>query len=438
MASGESCQQSTNHQGARCLLRLEARNLEVLAMVFLGIDWGQAMNDACLVDGAGSVLGRCRFATSVEGLETLSSLVAQHSGEVSEVAVAIEADRGLLQTALRARGYEVYVLNPMVVKAYRGRQAASGSKSDRGDAKLLADILRADRHLHRPLEVNSGLVESIRVLARAHKAAIWVRGDVLNQLRNTLRAYYPAALEAFGWREAIYETDCLSVLSLAPSPALGRSLTKRRIMAALRAGGRRRNFEWRADKIVAALRSPQLEQPPAVVAGYAAVVTDQLRIVAALNAQVRSLERQLQECVPLHPDAEIYLSLPGLGTILAARALGEFGDDPERFASARARRNYAGTSPVTKASGKQRLVMVRIGGNRRLADLGYMWAYGTLRNSPGARRYYDAQRARGKSHAKALRALANRMVGILHGCLRHRQLYDESLAWPTATASIAA
>ena len=438
MASGESCQLSTNHQGARGLLRLEARNLEVLAMVFLGIDWGQTANDACLIDERGGVLGRCRFATSVEGVETLGSLVAGHSSDAADVGVAIEADRGLLLTALRDRGYQVYVLNPMVVKAYRGRQAASGSKSDRGDAKLLADILRADRHLHRPLEVNSGLVESIRVLARAHKAAIWVRGDVLNQLRNTLRAYYPAALEAFGWRESIYETDCLSVLSLAPTPELGRRLSKRRIMASLREGGRKRNFEWRADKIMAALRSAQLEQPPEVVAGYAAVVVDQLRIVAALNAQVRSLEKQLQDQLLLHPDAEIYLSLPGLGTVLAARALGEFGDDADRFASARARRNYAGTSPVTKASGKQRLVMVRIGGNRRLADLGYMWAYGTLRNSPGARQYYDAQRARGKSHAKALRALANRMVGVLHGCLRHRCLYDESLAWPSSTASAAA
>lgn len=434
MASGMSCRLSTNHQGARGLLGLGVRTREVAAMVYLGVDWGEAWNDACLVDEQGHVLGRRRVTTSVAGVQELAALV---SGQ-EEVAVAIEADRGLLVTALRERGYAVYVLNPMVVNAYRARQAASGRKSDRGDAKLLADILRTDRHLHRPLHSCSGLGESIRVLARAHKAAIWTRSSVLNQLRTTLRAYYPAALAAFGWREEIYETDCLSVLSLAPTPELGRRLTKRRIVAALRAGGRRRNLEWKADKILSALRTEQLEQPDEVAAACAASVLEQLRIVVALNAQVRSLERQLAELLARHPDAEIYLSQPGLGQVLAARALGEFGDDPDRFVNARARRNYAGSAPVTKASGRSRLVMIRIGGNRRLADLSFMWAYAALRNSPGARRYYDLQRGRGKSHPKALRALSNRLVGILHGCLRHRLLYDEARAWPTLPAASAA
>ena len=120
-----------------------------------------------------------------------------------------------------------------------------------------------------------------------------------------------------------------------------------------------------------------------------------------------------------HPDAEIYLSQPGLGTILGARVLAEMGDDPDRYADARARKNYAGMAPITRASGTKRVVLARYARNRRLADALYQQAMSALSASPGARAYYDRHRARGATHHQALRALGNRLVGILHGCLRH-------------------
>ena len=123
-------------------------------------------------------------------------------------------------------------------------------------------------------------------------------------------------------------------------------------------------------------------------------------------------------------------SQPGLGPVLAARVLAEFGDDPHRYADARARRNYAATSPITRASGTRRVVLARVAANRRLRDALYLQAFAALTVSPGARGYYDAHRARGATHHQALRALANRLVGILHGCLRHRQTYTENTAWP--------
>ena len=135
-----------------------------------------------------------------------------------------------------------------------------------------------------------------------------------------------------------------------------------------------------------------------------------------------------------HPDAEIYLSQPGLGVILAARVLAEFGDDRQRYADAKSRKNYAGTSPITKASGKSRIVLARHARNRRLADALYQQAFCALSTSAGARGYYDRQRARGATHHQALRTLGNRLVGILHGCLRHRRPYDEHVAWPPSPA----
>ncbi len=122
-------------------------------------------------------------------------------------------------------------------------------------------------------------------------------------------------------------------------------------------------------------------------------------------------------------------SLPGLGTILGARVLGEFGDEPNRYANAKSRKNYAGTSPITRASGTKKTVLARHVRNRRLADAIYLWAFASLSASPGARRYYDARRAAGEGHHQALRTLGNRLVGILHGCLIHQAIYDEAIAW---------
>ena len=138
-----------------------------------------------------------------------------------------------------------------------------------------------------------------------------------------------------------------------------------------------------------------------------------------------------------HPDAEIYRSQPGLGAVLGARVLAEFGDDPTRYAHTHARKNYAGMAPITRASGKTRVVLARHARNRRLADALSQQAFAALTSSAGARAYYDAHRARGNTHHQALRALANRLVGVLHGCLRHRRVYDEATAWPPATDNTA-
>ena len=139
-----------------------------------------------------------------------------------------------------------------------------------------------------------------------------------------------------------------------------------------------------------------------------------------------------------HPDAEILRSLPGLGIVLGARVLGEFGDDPDRYADSKARKNYAGTAPITRASGKRLTVLARFVRNRRLTDPLVWWAFCSSTCSPGARACYDRHRARGATHQQALRALANRWVGILHGCLRHRACYDELTAWPPASQGHAA
>jgi hypothetical protein len=255
-------------------------------------------------------------------------------------------------------------------------------------------------------------------------------------LRSMLREFYPGALEAFADGEGgLAGRDALAVLAIAPSPEQGRALSISKISSALRRAGRQRNVEVRAQAIQAALRAPQLPARPGVVPAYTASVRSLVAVVAELAAQVQVLQGEVEAGFGSHPDAEIYLSQPGLGSVLGARVLAEFGDDPGRYADAKSRRNYAGTSPVTKASGTKRAVLARHTRNKRLADALYQQAFAALSASPGARAYYDKHRDRGATHHQALRALGNRLVGILHGCLRHKTLYDETIAW--ASQSIA-
>jgi transposase len=397
-----------------------------MGRVFVGHDWAEAHHDVFVEDDTGRKLAAARLAEGIEGVRRFHELVASHVEEPGEVLVATETDRGLFVGALVAAGYEVIAVNPLSTSRYRERLSTSGAKSDPGDARVLAELARLDGHNHRRIAGDSHLAEAVKVLARAHQTMIWTRTRHTNQIRSTLREFHPAALEAF---DDLDSSDSLAVLAIAPTPSLGRGLSRSKIAAALRRGGRQRRIEERAVEIQAALRAEHLDAPSAVADAMGASIAALVAVTVELVAQIDRLEQELVDRFDQHPDAKIIRSLPGLETILGARALGEFGDDPNRFCDAKSRKNYAATSPITRASGKHRVVLARYARNRRLADVCYRWAFSALSASPGARAFYDQRRARGDTHNRALRALANRLVGILHGCLTHSTLYDEHLAW---------
>lgn len=395
-------------------------------MIFVGDDWAEDHHDVFVMDAQGQKLALRRLPEGIEGIRAFHALIGGHVDDPGQVSVGIETDRGLWVNALTAAGYLVYAINPKAAARYRERHHLAGGKSDRGDAKMLADLVRTDAHNHRLIAGDSTQVEAIKVLARAHQSLIWSRARETNRLRSALREYYPAALVAF---EDLDARDTLAVLGRAPDPTTGARLTVSQIRAALRAAGRSRFLDATAARIQQALRTEQLAAPAPVTTAYAATTKAQVALLATFNAQIADLETQLGASFEQHPDADIYLSLPGLGDVLGARVLGEFGDDPERFADAKSRRNYAGTSPITRASGKKRVVLARYVRNKRLYDAIDQWAFCALTNSPGARAFYDERRAAEYEHHEALRALGNRLVAILHGCLKHQTPYDEHAAW---------
>jgi hypothetical protein len=386
--------------------------------LFIGDDWAEDHHDVEVMDEAGKVLARRRLPAGMAGMAQLHALAGSLLGEEadgSEMLVGIETDHGPWVSALAAAGYRVFPVNPLQSARFRARHSVSGAKSDAGDAHVLADMVRTDSHQLREAAGDSPEAAAIKVLARTHKTMIWERTRETQRLRHQLLEYYPAALEAFSDLDA---PDTLELLGKAPDPQQGRKLTRAQVSAAMKRAGRR-NITERATAVLAALHSDQLAQPEVLALAYAATVRSLIALIAALNEQVKLLEEQVKEHFGRHPDAEIILSQPGLGPVLGARVLAEFGDDPHRYRDGKARRNYAATSPITRASGKRKIVAVRYVHNGRLVDALNAQAFAALTASPGARAFYDQHRAAGHEHNDALRRLANRLVGILHGCLKN-------------------
>jgi len=394
--------------------------------VFCGIDWAERHHDVAVVDEQGRLVAKRRISDDLAGFTELVELLADAGDSATDpIPVAIETPRGLLVAALRSSGRRVYSINPMAVARYRERLTVSRKKSDHADAMVLANILRTDAHVHRALPQDSELVQAVAVLARAHQDATWRRTRASNELRSLLREFYPVFLDAFGGRKGnLTSADARAVLAIAPTPAAAARLSRARIAAALRRGGRQRGVEDLAEELHEALRRPQLHQPPMV---ENAMGTQALALLATLNAECASVEQLAEaagETFRQHPDHAIITSLPGLADVTGARVLAEIGDDRSRFADARALKAYAGSAPVTRASGRSISVTHRRVKNDRLAAVGYVWAFVAATHAEPAKQHYQRRREQGDRHAAALRHLFNRMLGQLHHCLQTGQTYD--------------
>jgi transposase len=390
-----------------------------------GIDWAEGHHDVALVDHDGATVARARIGAGAAGFTELLGLIADHGGSPQETAVAIETDKNLIVVALSGAGFTVYPVNPRAVARYRERHGQAGGKSDPGDAFVLANVLRTDRHMHRALPGNTARALAIRALARQHQESIWAVHQAHSRLRSVLLEFYPQALKAFPNQQ---HRAAMTVLAAAPSPAAAQQLTRRRVVTLLQRSGRG-DRPGLADQILADLKTPAIRQPEGVEAALGVTVRGLLTIIEAMHKAADELEAELGREFILHPLQPILTSAPGLGPLLAARVLAELGDDPHRFATANGLRAFAGTAPITRASGRSSYVRARRVRNKRLGDACHWWAFAALTKSPGARAHYDRRRAAGDHHNAALRNLANKLLGRLWWCLRNNQEWDDNAAW---------
>jgi transposase len=408
-------------------------------VLFVGDDWAEDHHDVEVQDDQGRAMRTARLPEGVDGIARFHDFVARFLPDdagPSQVLVCIETDRGPWVRALVAAGYQVYGVNPKQAARHRELMSLSGAKSDKADAHTLADMVRTRRHQLRQVAADSDIAEAVKVVARAHQTLIWERTRHTLRLRAALRDYFPAALDAYK-ALTLTGSDTLELLAKAPTPAAAAKLTLTQISAALKKA-RRRDIPAKAAAIQQALRTEHLGQAEIVTTAYAATVRATIAVLQTLNAEIRTLDGQVEAHFGQHPDAEVYLSQPGIGVILGARVLAEFGDASGRYADAKSRKNYAGTAPITRQSGKTKTVHARFVHNDRLVDALHMQAGAAILHDESVRTYYDELRAREIGHNAALRQVGNRLVGILHGCLKTTSSYNETTAWSHRSQRVAA
>lgn len=238
----------------------------MLSKIFCGIDWAEGHHDIALVDQDGTQVAKLRISDDSAGFHALMELLTRHGDSAENpIPVAIETPRGLLVACLRATGRQIYAINPLAAARYRDRASVSRAKSDAADARILANILRTDRHVHRPLPDDSEAGQAVAVLARAHQDAIWDRQQMINRLRSHLREYYPAALTAFHGpgKPGLDSPRARVILTAAPTPADAAKLTRSQLRALLKRGERPRcGIEAEVERLRAIFRADSLRQLP--------------------------------------------------------------------------------------------------------------------------------------------------------------------------------
>jgi transposase len=403
------------------------------AQWFVGIDWALEAHEVCVLDREGHVCERRQVRHATPDLQAfVEALLTRADGEPKAVAVGIEVPRGALVELFVERGFSVYAINPKQLDRFRDRFTAAGAKDDRRDALVIGDSLRTDPQAFRHVRLDHPVIIQLREWSRIDEDLGGELTRLTNQLRDLvyrsapgLLSLCPAADEPWFW----------TVLGVAPTPTAQQRLSARRLERLLQA--------HRVRRLTASHVREVLQQPPIFTApGVVDAVADHLAIllprVELTATQRRAAERHLDRLLEVldkelpsagdqreHSDIAIVRSMPGIGTRVAARMLAE-GSQPLVDRAYHVLRACMGVAPVTKQSGKRRRVSMRYGCNARLRNAAYHWARMGAQKDPASRTYYETLRARGHSHGRALRSVADRLLRILMTLLSRGQIFDPS------------
>ena len=388
--------------------------------VYLGIDWSEKSHTAVFVDRWGKELCQRTVDHSAKGFIELDRLREQLGVGAGDCVVGLETAHNLIVDWLWGHGYQqVYVIPPNVTRSRQASYRQSGARTDESDGNLIGNLLRTDRQRLIPWQPDSELTQRLRAKVRMRRQLVTDKVVHVNQLRQVLHRYYPAALEAFDLKSYIG----LDFIQRYPTPEDAQALSQSEFQAFARehAYGTRRTAA-----AYAKLKAPYPQASPVIVTAY----QDEAVMLAQMLVQVKRFISQVEKGIATlyaeHADAPIFASLPGVGKHLAAALLVKFGDHRERFPYSGAVQALAGTAPVTVKSGKRHTVHFRQACDHEFRTYAQQWAVASLRCSPWAITYFHQVRNRGHSYNHACRALANRWLAILWKLWQTRQSYDEA------------
>lgn len=399
--------------------------------VFVGVDWGSDQHQVCLLRGPRFEPEQRSFAHSSAGLQDLADwLAARCQGQPERLGVAIEVPHGPVVEGLLERGLAVYALNPKQLDRFRDRHSAAGAKDDRRDALVLADALRTDQRFFRRLVPDDPRVVQLREASRCDEELAREQNGLANRLREQLRRYWPALLAIA--RDDLVDPFLWALLERYRTPE---QALRARPAAATRLLKAHRIRRLSADQVLAALHTPPLRLSPGTAAAaseHVLLLVPRLRLVTAqreqctarLAALIEELAAPDEDPQSARPtDVAILRSLPGVGTRVLARLLGEAAQ-PLADRNLAVLRTHGGLAPVTKQSGKSCWVAMRRACSSRLRLAFYPWSFAAMQHDPAARAHYLALRAKGHSHARALRGLMDRLLSVALAMLRDGTFYD--------------
>jgi transposase len=387
---------------------------------YAALDWAREHHDVVVLDRHGTIVEQLRFEHTEAGWQQLRQLTARYPN----LPMAVETSHGTVVEHLFAAGVRVYPVNPKAAERYRDRHAPSGVKDDARDAWSLADALRVDGHTWQPLQPLDPLVAELRLLCRDEIALIEQRTALIAQLRQALHEYYPTALAAFDdWTKP---STWAFVVSF-PTPHVLQSAGRRKWEKFLHTHRLWRNPDTTEQRLQHFAQATSFCGTPGTIAAKSLLAVSLARLLQTLETQLEAYRARIDQAFAQHPDHDLFGSLPGTGEKLAPRLLAELGDDRSRFPDAQSLQCYSGTAPVTIQSGKICYQQLRRACNLTLRHTIHLWADLSRKKCAWAEAYYQAHRAKGQSHAMALRCLGQRWLKILWKMWQTRTPYDEAL-----------
>ena len=407
---------------------------------FVGIDWAAEKYDVCVLDASGKVIAKRVIKHSGSAIaELLDWLQEIAGGNPEAVAIAIETPRGAVVEGLVERGFAVFAINPKQLDRFRDRYTVAGAKDDSRDAFVLGDSLRTDQGCFHRVQLDSAQMLRLRELSRIQEELQVQENRLSNQLWEQLHRYYPQTLTL---SPAANEAWLWDLIEMAPLPLQAGQL---KLVAVKRLLGSHRIRRVSAEEVLEVLRAPALRLAPGAAEAaseHVLLLLPLLRAVHQQDDQVGKRKKRMLEELSAssgdgtaqeHSDAAILLSLPGVGQSVGATMLAE-ASQPLAERDYHALRCYAGSAPVTRQSGKRKLVMMRRGCSERMRNALYYWSLASLKED-WARQYYDRQRASGNTHGGALRSLGDRWLAVLIAMLKTGTLYDAARRGQQAKAS---